>query len=476
MARTKPPESLTAKPNAVSDPLHASSARWEASDWTKLPPEVRTHAEYLWAHASLDATNFDTALRDYPDSASARLIRHATCHGIRIRGDTLPQPYDLPNAPDATSLEGAPLVRAELHRQNDKYFRPPPHLRSIYIHRLGLVSTWEKSRVIHLLNLPRGDSINDHLTYVAYLWVRVTDAAARMYPGCRFIRIDIRDYYRNFLVDPADWILLAFRFGLDPDTTLLTEMWDCFMPFGGRNMVEFAHRVSTFLTWALGQLGINNVFTILDDFLIISTPGQTQTGVFDKACAFLRHLGFPLAGAAHKTHDFQSECDWYGLHLNGDTLQLSFTDAKLDRLLSLIDTALGQQINVTTALSLVGKLQNAGEVIWGVSTHIRPLLAWATHIESKHEPWHNIRATNESRTALRWMRNHLRANNGLKVVAGDPRPEIRGAADASDWGYGGVIADVRNDNTIELASIQWFSFRQPRGGTSTPSGRPDTRR
>ena len=374
----------------------------------------------------------------YPDHLAARIIIHAIHHGIRMTGDAgLPAPYRSPNAPPTRTVTGSTLIRNEIRRQTDKYFLPPESLRSNYIHSIGLKTTPEKSRITHNFSSPRGRSLNDVITYVAFRWVSIRDAASRIFRNCKFFRADIKDYYRQIPVDPGDWHLLAFVFALEPGAAQ-TEIWDCFMPFGGRHCVEIGHRISTFITWALGNRGLTNVFTVIDDILGIEIPNHPQPNALNTVISLLKDLGLPHNPKPDKTHDWATRCDWMGLSLCSSTMTIGLTPAKLDRYLLLIHNSLDRKgCDIATICNTIHKLIWAATVVWGISTHIRYLTQLARRLEELNTPWQKHYISGNSRHELEWISNNMRSHNGLALTLGAASPTLLIAVDARKANLGG---------------------------------------
>ena len=310
------------------------------------------------------------------------------------------------------------------------------------------------------MSRPLGRSVNDAIHYVGYRWVRIHDAAERMYPGCTFIRLDIKDYYRTFAVDPADWHLLAFRGPLDAAARTLTEIWDTRLPFGVRHAVEFAHRCSTFITWLLQHLGLRNIFTIMDDILIISTP-QPQSWLhpssyFTTARKALEHLGFTVHTGNTKTHDWAPSCEWLGLVLDGHLGRIYLPERKLTRYAARIDDAItlaqaNKALLSSELIALVATLVYCSQVVWGGSTHLRALLLASSAADaSPNTTWRLNRA---ALAELMWWRDHLRQHNGYAITPGHTTPEVWISSDARGCGDIGTFATPTDYNMLKHAEI-----------------------
>ena len=445
--KTKDPNSTNQ--NQTDQPAEASTARWKKSNWNNLHPAIRSHATQLWKTLPLQPEALEYLLEGFPNKETAKILLHATKHGIRVLDpNNPPPPFKCKNAQSAN--EHKEELRNEINRQLQSYFTPPTELKSNHIHSLSVKISKEKIRAIHNLSSPKGHSINDHLIYLSYNWTKVTDAAKTMYQGCKFIRIDIKDYYRHIPVDPADWHLLAFHFELTPGKT--TELWDCFMPFGSRNAVEIAHRFSTFLTWLGNMRGIKNLFTILDDFLIISeTDKPTNPSTMKTMIRDLETIGFNVSGKINKTHDWSDNCEWMGIMWSSNPQPKAYlSNDRINTLLPEIETFIkNRNAPNDTLITLIHRLVWASPVVWGLSTHLLHLLKLNQNITGKPS-YHHTNLKKPELEELRWIKQNLTANNGKGLYPGDDSPQIWISTDAKGFGpnenpgYGIFISATRH--------------------------------
>ena len=84
-----------------------------------------------------------------------------------------------------------------------------------------------------------------------------------------------------FKVDPADWHKLAYK--LEG-----TKYCDAALQWGMQNGVETSMRFSNALIYILNRHGIENVFGVIDDFLLLFEPHMTLAEcnqTYAKACA-----------------------------------------------------------------------------------------------------------------------------------------------------------------------------------------------
>jgi len=196
-------------------------------------------------------------------------------------------------------------------------------------------------------------------------WAKVDDVILALSIGAWLWRIDIRDYYRNIEVDPADWPLLAFRSRLTPGG-LPIELWDTRMEFGGRNCVEIAHRMTCGSLAAIESAGVRNATAILDDFLGAERTEALARVAFKIACGTLQTLGYPLKWGPGKTEPPSQLVKWNGFGW----------DTKKGTVFVSADKAAAITALIYEALE-TGSARHKRSLTSRAFQHVRGLITWA---------------------------------------------------------------------------------------------------
>ena len=169
-------------------------------------------------------------------------------HGLAVmRPEHRPEVFDLRNhgsCRDPARWAMANAIIEDEARQGFIAEAPKALLpRCRWVHPLGLIPKGEdKVRIIHDFSSPAGASVNDRIDYVRLSYDKVDATFGAMRQGCFLAKTDISAFFRYIPLDPADWELMAFRWGgrLFVDTRL---------NFGQRNAPEVAFRVSMVVLW-----------------------------------------------------------------------------------------------------------------------------------------------------------------------------------------------------------------------------------
>ena len=139
-------------------------------------------------------------------------------------------------------------------------------------------------------------------------------------------------------------------------------------------------------------------------------------------------------------------------------------EEKVTRYSALAAKVLAGEATVAEARSLVGKLGWAAVAVWGISTHSRPIRDWLQKIDAAGCPdWFRAHPDKPARAALHWIIAHIRSNNGLAAVVGNPAPTQLATADARGVGgapvsYGGLTMPADVPAHVARAACRTYSL------------------
>lgn len=304
------------------------------------------------------------------------------------------------------------LLRAELHQQ--QLLREPPGFPAAHIHALAAIpKSAEEVRIIHDLSRPRGQAINDYITYLHYPWASLDNALRLVTPGCWMARVDIRQYYRHIPIDPTDWPLVAFRWqftGEAHPTTLL----DPYLQFGQRNAPEVAHRFTLAIVAIMRYRGFSNLVGIVDDFLVVEETEEACRATWQALLQLLDELGFTANMKPGKTDPPAQLVKFVGVLIGSVQMQVRLCQQKLADISSrLAAVKQKRSVRCRDLQSLAGLLTWACRVVYGGRTFMRRLLDATS---SAALPSHFIRLEAEARADLQWWAENLPAFNGRAVI------------------------------------------------------------
>ena len=147
--------------------------------------------------------------------------------------------FSVPNHPSA--LEHVDLVTTQLESEAGIRILDIGSRHLSHSHPLAAIYRADSLplpdvRVIHNLSAPVGRSVNDFILYMKCSWHTFDTLADFITPSCFVSRVDVKWFYRHFLVDPSYWYLLGFRWRLSSGS--VHRFWDCFLNFGLRSSGE----------------------------------------------------------------------------------------------------------------------------------------------------------------------------------------------------------------------------------------------
>lgn len=227
---------------------------------------------------------------DYQDR---EFLLYVLQHGLPVLPpDTELSPSVVSNY--GSAHEHSALVSQQLlgDLQARQLLRQPAGRSTRHIHDIAAIpKSVEEVRIIHDLSAPAGRSINDAITYKQYKWASIDDALALVTPNCFMARVDVRNYYRHFPIDPADWSKLAFQWHFPGEEQAVT-LWDPYLQFGQRNAPEVAHRFTLAILEMMRRRGFHSLVGIMDDFLIVAPTREECQLAFQALLDLLHALGF----------------------------------------------------------------------------------------------------------------------------------------------------------------------------------------
>ena len=183
-------------------------------------------------------------------------------------------------------------------------------------------------RVIHHLSFPKGQSVNDGISFedstVKYASVgQAIHKIVALGPNCYMAKTDIQSAFRIVPVDPKDYPLLGFKWKDQ-------FYYDRCLPMGCSSSCAIFEKLSTALEWIISQeLHQVSVLHILDDFLFISPTFKGCQDALDKFIIICQEIGVPLA--PDKTVGPAMCLDFAGITLDTVNMVASLPQDKVQR-------------------------------------------------------------------------------------------------------------------------------------------------
>jgi hypothetical protein len=346
----------------------------------------------------------------YPDT---EFLLYVLEHGLVV----VPPGTEVPPATChnyASTREQAHLVEKQLREElaARQLLRAPDSAAVSHIHALAAIpKSAEEVRVIHDLSRPKGQAINDYITYKQYTWASLDDALRLVHPGYFMARVDIRQYYRHIPVDPADWPLLAFRWHFTGEAGA-TTLLDPYLQFGQRNAPEVAHRFTLAILAMMRARGFHNLVGVMDDFLVVESTEEACRRTWQALLDLLAELGFQANTKPGKTDPPSQLVKFLGVLIDSSNMQVRLCPAKLAGLQERLARC-SRSITKRELQSLAGLLTWASKVVYGGRTFMRRILD-ATN--SPGPPSTHIKLGAAARADVQWWRTYLPRFNGVAVI------------------------------------------------------------
>ena len=202
---------------------------------------------------------------------------------------------------------------------------------------LGLVPKHDpgKSRLIHDLSFPKGDSINFYtskeFTIVQYESLnRVVELVRSCGPRCLIAKADIQEAFQLIPIRPQDYPLLGF-------TWQGMFYHDKVLPMGSAVSCQTLEHFSRALQWILqSHFNVVNVTHLLDDFIFVGSYNEpTCLNSLLSFDSLAEEMCIPLN---ETKRCLPATCQIvYGIEIDTNAMQLRLPQEKLAKALSLVN-------------------------------------------------------------------------------------------------------------------------------------------
>ena len=382
--------------------------------WRDSPPSLLAVIEQQILRRPLCAAVWARLLpAHYPDR---EFLLYVLEHGLPVLPPGVKlQPAACTNYKSCIEHKGLVDRQLAADLRSGQLLRQPAGQAATHIHALAAIpKSADEVRIIHDLSRPLGRSINDSITYKQYSWASIDDAVALVTPGCFMARVDVRNYYRHFPIDPADWGKLAFCWHFEGDTAP-TTVWDPYLQFGQRNAPEVAHRFTLAVLEMMRCRGYSSLVGIMDDFLIVAPTQQACEEAFQALLLLLlRQLGFTVNMKPSKTVGPAQQQIFVGILIDSVAMQVRLDPQKLTLVRSKLATFKHKRSALCREVqSLAGLLNWVCKVVYGGRTFLRRIL---DTFQGTAVPHHHIRLGQGFHRDIKWWLSSLATFNGQALI------------------------------------------------------------
>ncbi|XP_058842486.1 uncharacterized protein LOC131697467 [Acipenser ruthenus] len=307
-----------------------------------------------------------------------------------------------------------------------------------------------KKRLIIDLSAPRGGytrSINSLISSEEFAlhYIKLSDAIYFIKiagHGAWLAKADISDAFKVMPIHPS----LRHLFGVCwADKFYFSTQ----LTFGCRSSPKIFDSLSEALSWILlNSYHVPFLLHLMDDFLLISPPLDPPAQAINQLKTLFSLVGVPLS--QEKTIGPVNSLEFLGITLNTVKFEASLPPAKLQRLLSLINSfQISSFIKKRDLLSLLGHFNFAIRIIPQGRTFISRLLALSSTVRNMNS---HVKISADARKDIKMWINLLTNWNGLSLFYDDfisAPHDLALFTDASSIGFGGFLAP------------EWFSSTWP---------------
>lgn len=236
--------------------------------------------------------------------------------------------------------------------------------------------------------------------------------------------IDIERAYRNFVLEPLDWLLacICYRDQFYVDTA---------MPFGSRISSLYMQRMALFIQRAAAVEGVATII-YLDDVLVICNRDRDADASFKVVRDIIRELGLPIAWK--KVITPTRIIKFLGIIIDLDVREVRMPVEKIHAFMALAkETSNKKYVSRRTLQSIAGHINHLTKCVPASRIFMNRVLD--TLRGMNHGP---AKVTDQLKKDLSWFVNFLEEYNGKSMIV-SRTPSIFIEADSCLSGGGGVM-------------------------------------
>ena len=300
---------------------------------------------------------------------------------------------------------------------------------------LGAVPKSEPGK-IRLIHDMRKSGLNAMVHDTSVHYTTVDEATKTMKHNAYLCKIDLSSAYRSVPIHPSGYKYTGLSWCFS-HSDKRHFFFDTKLSFGAAKSCQIFSRLTSSVCRMMARRGFN-VFSYLDDFLVITDSKSECWLAFNELINLLSELGFTINW--NKVSPPCQQLVYLGVHINTVSRTLSLPQHKVFELIDLLNHWLRKKrASRKDIQSICGKLNWACRVIRGGRHFLRNLLNLIKKLKNdKHRIWIN----REARSDLRWWSIGLQVFNGDTPFVDDiPDPAVFMNTDACETGCAGICGD-----------------------------------
>ena len=266
--------------------------------------------------------------------SNATYIFNGLCNGFDIvdndfQGSYFCSNYDSILRPEVRTQMGD-TVRQELMLDKLSLVHDAPTC----VHSLGAVTKSDGGlRPNTDCKRPIGTSINNYMNEVCeeFHFIKVDDICGVMTEDCFFAMVDIKAVYRSVNVNPLHRQFQGLVWNIDGENCYMQD--NC-LSFGLKCAPWIFSRLSEFVVRCMARRGYHQVFSYLDDFLVVGDTRHSCQEGLNSLPKLLRELGFYIAWK--KVVRPSQLVTYLGIQLDSVLMEISLPEAKLRKVRDIV--------------------------------------------------------------------------------------------------------------------------------------------
>lgn len=414
----------------------------------------------------LNSSYWHSMLSKMYSSQKSNEIFHKLNNGVSIGRNSANRIIESPNWPSASQFyfQVSESIQSDVEQGRALGPFATPPFESYIVSPLGafLKRDGSKVRVIHDLSYPVCDSVNASIDPNEFsLKYASIDDAVRMCKKYKdppyFAKIDLKDAYKHVPVQPADWHMLGVKW---PDQKGKSYYYFYkVLNFGLRSAPYlfdiFANCLQDFMIYE----GISpDTVRYVDDFLTIGATSADCAHSIHTMLATCSKAGFQVQMS--KVTQPSHIVEFLGIVIDSQNKELRISVERMDEINTLLQDWAGKATcTKRQLLQLIGKLAFASRVVRTGRAFLGRLIQLAKKARHLH---HRVRIGSTARADIKWWTKCLSTHNGITMFDEDwsATNYLDCYTDASDWGYGSVIANewIAMSYTGDIAPLKSYSI------------------
>ena len=401
----------------------------------------------------------------YPSHKCSEII-YKLNNGVAIGRNAAERTIESPNWPSASQFYHQVSESIKIDVEQGRVLGPlkNPPFQNYIVSPLGafLKRDGSKVRVIHDLSYPVHDSVNASIDPNDFsLKYASIDDAVRMCKHYKeppyFAKIDLKDAYKHVPVQKADWHMLGVKWP-DERGNFYYYFYKV-LNFGLRSAPYlfdiFANCLQDFMTH---EGASDHTVRYVDDFLTIGATSAECAHSTDIMLHTCTKAGFKVQmSKVTKPHHI---VEFLGIIIDGQKRELRISSDRMYEINTLLQDWAGKATcTKRQLLQLIGKLAFASRVVRMGRAFLGRLIQLSKKPKHLH---HKVRIGSSARADIRWWTQCLATHNGITMFEEDwsAANYLDCFTDASDWGYGAVIANewIAMSYTGDIAPLKGYSI------------------